>query len=101
MICDLRTQPLSFMYQMVVVRSARALTPSLESIPLPVHAACGAATPRPHASRPTPRPASHALLSTRQEASAFNQPLSFDTSRVTDMYRMFEVRSAHALSPQP
>eukprot|EP00964_Phaeocystis_antarctica_P045599 scaffold26259_cov55-Phaeocystis_antarctica.AAC.2 len=49
--------------------------------------------------RSTPRPASYALLSTRQEASAFNQPLSFDTSSVTTMYSMFGVRSAHALAP--
>ena len=39
----------------------------------------------------------HALLSTRQYASAFNQPLSFDTSSVTTMHAMFSVRSAHAL----
>jgi len=38
--------------------------------------------------------------STRQGASAFNQPLSFDTSSVTTMYRMFKVRSARALGPQ-
>ena len=43
----------------------------------------------------------HALLSTRQGASAFNQPLSWDTSKVTDMYGMFEVRSARALAPKP
>ena len=58
--------------------------------------------PPPHAlplPRPTPRPASHALLSTRQGASAFNQPLSFDTSKVTDMSRMFWVRYARALCP--
>jgi len=36
------------------------------------------------------------LLSTRQSASAFNQPLSLDTSRVTSMYEMFYVRSARA-----
>ena len=47
--------------------------------------------------RPTPHPASYALVSTRQYASAFNQPLSFDTSSVTDMPYMFQVRSAHAL----
>ena len=45
-------------------------------------------------------PASHALPSTRQYASAFNQPLSFDTSSVTDMRYMFFVRSARALGPQ-
>ena len=49
--------------------------------------------------RPTPRPASCALLSTRQAASKFNQPLSFDTSSVTDMQQMFQVRSAHTLAP--
>jgi len=35
-------------------------------------------------------------LSTRQRASAFNQPLSWDTSSVTTMYEMFYVRSARA-----
>eukprot|EP00964_Phaeocystis_antarctica_P076119 scaffold47039_cov54-Phaeocystis_antarctica.AAC.4 len=59
--------------------------------------------PPPHtpscASRLAPRPASHALLSTRQTAYAFNQPLSFDTSSVTNMRYMFYVRSARALPP--
>ena len=32
-------------------------------------------------------------------ASAFNQPLSFDTSKVTTMYAMFRVRSARVLTP--
>jgi hypothetical protein len=60
------------------------------------------APPPPHAPPPPGAhlaPASHALLSTRQTASAFNQPLSFDTSKVTDMYAMFHVRSARALAP--
>ena len=43
----------------------------------------------------------HILFSTRQYASAFNQPLSLDTSKATDMRRMFSVRSAHALPPIP
>ena len=35
-------------------------------------------------------------------ASAFNQPLSFDTSKVTDMALMFYVRFARrALAPGP
>ena len=34
---------------------------------------------------------------TRQDASAFNQPLSLDTSSVTSMRLMFYVRSARAL----
>ena len=98
-------QPLSFdtskvttMKEMFRVRSARALTPIALSRALPVHAAdCLAATQRPHASRAAPFPASHARLSTRQDAHAFNQPLSFDTSKVTNMREMFAVRSAHAL----
>eukprot|EP00964_Phaeocystis_antarctica_P057098 scaffold33741_cov63-Phaeocystis_antarctica.AAC.9 len=53
---------------------------------------------RPHAA---PRPASYALLSTRQGASAFNKPLSFDTSSVIGIAHMFQVPSARALSPRP
>ena len=54
---------------------------------------------------PTPR-ALHACLGvTRQYATAFNQPLSLDTSSVTNMGNMFWVRSARAaaraLPPQP
>ena len=52
--------------------------------------------------QPTPRSTSYALLPTRQRASAFNQPLSFDTSSVTDMSNMFQVRSAReSLGPLP
>ena len=43
-------------------------------------------------------------LMTRQRADAFNQPLSLDTSSVTDMYRMFNVRlppRARAVHPAP
>ena len=65
--------------------------------------------PTPSRPRPTPRSASYALLPTRQSASAFNQPLSFDTSSVTTRPAsqpfsdyMFWVRFAHALAhPQP
>ena len=89
---------------MFAVRSARALASSLQlyfSWALPVHAAYAAAAPRLPASRFTPRPASHALFSTRQGASAFNQPLSFDTSSVTDMVQMFYVRFARPCGPHP
>ena len=41
------------------------------------------------------------LPSTRQYATAFNQPVSFNTSKVTDMKQMFEVRSARALTLTP
>ena len=74
--------------------------PSLESGPPRARRLRRHRPARSPASRPTPRPASHALLSTRQYASAFNQPLSFDTSKVTDMEDMFEVCSARAL-PRP
>ena len=46
----------------------------------------------PHVAPPPMLP-----LCTRQWASAFNQPLSFDTSNVTSMAGMFSVRSARAL----
>ena len=55
---------------------------------------CAAAGPHPPRPRPTPRCASYALLSTRQKAKAFNQPLSFDTSSVKAMSNMFKVRFA-------
>ena len=58
-----------------------------------MHATCAAAT------QCHQLPASHARLSTRQRVYKFNQPLSFDTSKVTTMAGMFEVRSAHALPP--
>ena len=74
-------------------------SPPALSRALPVHAVCVAVTQRPHAPRAAPLPASHARLSTRQRASAFNQALSFDRSKVTDMQYMFYVRSARALAP--
>ena len=101
-------QPLGFdtssvttMGYMFLVRSAHALAPpSLHSRALfPCMPLVRCRRPTPSRPRPTPRPASYALLSTRQYASAFNQPLSFDTSSVTTMSYMFSVRSAHALAP--
>ena len=64
-----------------------------------VHAACTAtAPPRPRASRPACHPSvSHVV--TRQDAPAFNQPLSFDMSSVTDMSQMFYVRLCRAQRP--
>ena len=53
----------------------------------------------PSCSHPAPRPTSHALLSTRQSAAAFNQPVNFDTSRVTNMIAMFQVRSLRVPCP--
>eukprot|EP00964_Phaeocystis_antarctica_P052041 scaffold30426_cov61-Phaeocystis_antarctica.AAC.3 len=54
---------------MFYVRPARAPPPNLES-DFPKHAAC-AATARPP-SRPAPRPASYALVSTRQRANSLS-----------------------------
>ena len=104
-------QPLSFdtskvssMTLMFLVRPTPALPPISGRAP-PLHAAgmhcvaCIAVARRPPAPRPAPRPASYALVSNRQSATAFNQPLSFDTSEVTDMNAMFMVRSTQALRP--
>ena len=81
---------------MFYVRSALALPPPTLSRALPVHA--DGIVVAPHASRAAPLPASHAHPLTRQYATAFNQALSFDTSKVD----MLTVRSARALAlPQP
>jgi len=57
-------------------------------------------TPSRLPARTSPRIACPSL-STRQNAQAFNQPLSFDTSKVTIMTHMFSVRSARALTLTP
>ena len=92
------TSGVTDMNRMFYVRSARALmAPSLVSVHIP---ACTPLPPLPpHVltpPQPAPRRASHTRLSTRQYATAFNQPLSFDTSKVTNMNQMFRVRSARA-----
>ena len=59
----------------------------------PRHAACAQSDRSPPpASRLTPPHTVCPAYDPRQEAKAFNQPLSWDTSRVTDMKRMFYVR---------
>ena len=84
------------MQYMFQVRSARALpATSMVASSLPT-AYAAAAPPRPFAD-PHVALLPYASLSTRQSASAFNQPLSLDTSSVTDMGRMFYVRFARAL----
>ena len=107
-------QPLSFdaskvtnMYVMFAVRSARALAPnSLESgLPRACRLRRRRLTPSRLPARTSPRIACayvHVPLpSTWQKAYAFNQPLSLDTSNVTDTNHMFSVRSARALAPKP
>jgi len=88
------------MGNMFEVRSARALAATALNRAFP--RACRLRRRRPTPSRlparTSPRIAC-ALPSTRQHAHAFNQPLSFDTSKVTDMSYMFYVRSARALAP--
>ena len=82
--------------------AARDLAPSLESglsracMPL---APLSPAAPSCLPARTSPRASYVLLSSTRQQASAFNQPLSLDTSSVTDMTKMLEVRSARTLTP--
>eukprot|EP00964_Phaeocystis_antarctica_P103321 scaffold68611_cov53-Phaeocystis_antarctica.AAC.1 len=88
------------MHQMFWVHTARALSPAF-SRALPV--CMPLASPPPHVLSPhgphLNPPTSNARLSTRQGANAFNQPLAFDTSKVTNMDQMFVVRSARALAP--
>eukprot|EP00964_Phaeocystis_antarctica_P096612 scaffold62890_cov81-Phaeocystis_antarctica.AAC.1 len=61
-----------------------------------MHAACAAVVHRLPPSRySAPRTRTVCLpFDSWQEARAFNQPLSFDTSSVTDMHWMFYVRSS-------
>jgi len=95
------TSSVTDMKNMFYVRSARALRPpSLES-GLP--RACRLRRRRNSTPSRLPALAPHRmpLLSTRQLAWAFNQPLSFDTSKVTTMHAMFQVRSARALASKP
>ena len=75
-----------------VYRALRTV-PSLVGSSL--HAACAAAA-RKTSLPARMSPSQHAFLLTRQNARAFNQPLSFDTSSVTDMSDMFRVRSGRA-----
>ena len=96
-------QPLSFdtssvtdMYGMFRVRLT-CHAPDISGFSFPAYcppSTCAAITPRPPS-------VPFALVSTRQEASAFNQPLSLDTSSVTDMSYMFEVCSTRAMHPIP
>ena len=62
------------------------------------------APPPPHALPPpgphlTPHPACPPFGDSRQHASSFNQPLSFDTSSVTNMWATFSVRSSPCPTP--
>ena len=82
-----RVTTMAYMFQ---VRSALPMPPSHRLV-----SPCSAATftPSPPARLP---PSQHTSLWTRQSAQAYNQPLSFNTSRVTSMDYMFGVRSAPA-----
>ena len=84
---------MSYMFQV-----RRVVYPLIYSRALPCTPfACAAIACRPAVCRPAPRLAAYAVLSARQSASAFNQPLSFGTSNVRSMSYMFYVRSVHAL----
>ena len=91
------------MERMFYVRSARAQAHPLYSRTLSPCMLLAPPPPHTRASGPAPHPALYAPLSTRQVATAFNQPLSFDTSSVKPghpaMQHMFYVRSARALAP--
>ena len=88
---SLDTSSVTNMYGMFMVRPPRVPSPQCPVRPS-VHAACTAtAPPRPRASRPACHPFVSPVV-TRQEATAFNQPLSFDTSSVTSMDSIFRAR---------
>ena len=101
-------QPLSWdtsrvtdMLRTLQVRCLSAYRPPIctQSHPLsPLHAACTPCTPA--ASRLLARSPPRTPHDSRQEARAFNQPLSWDTSAVTDMSLMFHVRSSPRPAPQ-
>ena len=80
---NLDTSSVTDMTAMFYVRSARALPPIRNRV-----LACTRRLPTPSRPQAPMPPASHVLLSTLQNATAFNQPLSFDTSKVTDMQLM-------------
>ena len=72
-------------------------------VPWPQDPPCTLRAPPPPPRPPAPSPGvspSMCLRVTRQDASAFNQPLSLDTSRVTNMHYMFKVRPPRAIWPQ-
>eukprot|EP00964_Phaeocystis_antarctica_P074401 scaffold45742_cov55-Phaeocystis_antarctica.AAC.5 len=100
------TSSVTTMYQMFYVRSSPCPAPYLQPSP-PLHAACPAVARRLPPSRPAPRPAACPPFDSRQNAKAFNQPLSFDTSSVTNMAGIFYVRSSpcpvpiSAVEPSP
>jgi hypothetical protein len=87
-----------------VLRALRACPgPQALSRAFPVHARLRRrrATASRLPARTPPPPYRMPSFSTRQRTSAFNQPLSFNTSKVTNMNYMFWVRSARALAPKP
>ena len=97
---SLETSSVTTMGYMFEVRSARAL-PAASTVRwvLPAHGLRRCCPTRSPATRGPAcvRPSSHASESTRQGAAVFNQPLSLDTSSVTNMHGIFTVRSARAL----
>ena len=94
------TSSVTDMRQMFSVRSPPCPAPNLQSRPA-LHAACTAVARRLPPPNPYTSPrAACPPFNSRQGASVFNQPLSFDTSSVTDMSGMFYVRSSpRALPP--
>eukprot|EP00964_Phaeocystis_antarctica_P109113 scaffold73604_cov48-Phaeocystis_antarctica.AAC.1 len=90
------TSKVTYMLRMFWVRSSPCPAPNLQSSP-PLHAACATVVRR--LPPPGPHLAPHRMPSFRQDAQAFNQPLSFDTSSVTNMEYIFHVRSSPCPAP--
>ena len=101
---DWDTSGVTDMHAMFGVRcSLRALPPHLQSRALSP-SRCVHAPVSPAASRRPPRSPPLSTVCTGcdpwQYAYAFNQPLGWDTSRVTDMRQMFWVRCSPRTAPQ-
>ena len=93
------------MKNMFKVRSPQSCTaprPLVGALPVHVPLAAATAPCPPVCASPHLAPRCiNALFSTPQYAKAFNQPPSFDTSRITHMGGMFRVRSAKSCSVPP
>jgi hypothetical protein len=88
---SLDTSSVTNMSSMFYVRLRACPAPTLQLAP-PLHAACARTLPHDLPIHPRHLALFVYSLSTWQGAYAFNQPLSLNTSSVTDMSKMFDVR---------
>ena len=99
---DWDTSRVTDMSKMFVVRCSPRLAPNLQPPPLPCTLCVHRDRSPPPVSRSAARPSPRALpvRPSAQWAKAFNQALSWDTSRVTNMESMFFVRCSPRTAPE-